>query len=281
MEEILIYDLNKEDIEKYKTQIEFFNQFYKLTISFNLKDNFKNLNVNVNDKNVNVENNEQALLYVLNNKDKKIIVLTKDKEFYCELRKNKIDVILITQFNELVLENIFKNAYSYYLLSIEGFKHINNLIGDYKTQKYKEVKENPRKEISIELLDFDEAKIVNLSLSCELFLKGILCKENKYPKGHSLSQLFNSINNGTQTKILDSLCQSLNGKKTDIILKLYDVSNYFITKRYWQEKIITDKDRNKDTNAIKFLKNFADVLIKLFKEELNITEEFYKNLSED
>ena len=261
---IILYDLDEKDIKKYASQLKLCSEYYKFLTTdnmFNILNRYKIENKEVIE-NLNSNDSSALMLYFTKssgdkNKNSDIRLLTKNNDFYSKLSKLSIKTLHLHHLEEFSCKNIFQNAYSYYLLVI------------YAYQNYLQ-----HGNLSIST-DIQEAIIVNLCLSCELLLKTLLANDNHNIKGHQLFSLVNNLEENLKNDILKQLAQKLKCEICEIIVYLNSISNYFADIRYWNENIISDKTRDKDYNAIQYLKIFADILIEKIRELLDITDEIH------
>ena len=99
--------------------------------------------------------------------------------------------------------------------------------------------------------------IVNVSFSCELFLKCLLV-ENKLPaKGHNLKELFDRLDNEQKQQI------EKRTKTTDFDTILEIHSDYFVNFRYFHEKSEEISIVN-----LSFMFSFANSLKSVIKESI-------------
>lgn len=261
---IIIYDLDESDIKKYKNQLKLCSAYYKFLTTDNLSKilNKYNIKNQVIIKNLNSNNNSALLCFFTElskdeHKNTNIVILTKNDDFYSELSNLSIKIFHLRHLEEFSCKNIFQNAYSYYLLVI------------YAYQNYLQ-----HNNLSL-TIDVQESIIVNLCLCCELLLKTLLANGNNSVKGHQLFALVNNLDENLKNDIVTQLAQKQNCEICEIIVYLNNISNYFADIRYWNENIISEKTRDKDYNAIPFLKNFADILIEKNRKLLDITDDIH------
>lgn len=99
--------------------------------------------------------------------------------------------------------------------------------------------------------------IVNISFSCELFIKCLLAKNKAPTKGHNLKELFDELDNEQRQQI-----KTLT-KENDFDIVLKNHSDFFVKYRYVYEK------DNKITNVnLSFMFAFANSLKDTIKEIL-------------
>lgn len=115
---------------------------------------------------------------------------------------------------------------------------------------------------------------MNISFSCELFLKGILkVISGKVTKGHNLEKLFGQLDDKIKNNIInivsfDYECETgMSITQTQFFESLRIVKDWFVEQRYWFEK-----DYGFDYKGIGFIKKICDAIMlivnSLFDEEL-------------